>query len=110
MLLHEVSSTTGGYGLVFQATQDTLITDCVFENTINRRGVYLSTNPTPSQPSVNHIVSDNAFFGRTGGSLDYPTGYEIHLKLRASSNVSVSGNVFDGGLGGGFGEESDDHM
>ncbi|AUS02990.1 pectin lyase fold/virulence factor [Vibrio phage 2.275.O._10N.286.54.E11] len=106
---HGTSSQTGGYGIVLQACQKTLITECIFENTINRRGIYLSTNPTPTQASSDHIVSNNQFYGRTGGSADYPTGYEMHTKIRASSNVTVIGNVYDGGLGGIFGEEATEH-
>ncbi|AHN84670.1 hypothetical protein PV_019 (endogenous virus) [Gutovirus Vc1] len=103
------SNTTGGYGIIFQACQDTLISKCRFDKTINRRGVYLSTTATPLQESRHHQITKCKFFGRTGGSADYPTGYEIHLKIRASSDVVVSGNTFDGGLGGIFGEQSDDH-
>ena len=108
-LHHGTSSTTGGYGVVFQGCQNTLINNCTFEKTINRRGIYLSTLPTPSKISKNHIVTDNVFLGRLGGSNDYPTGYEVHVKIRASSNVSVANNTFDGGLGGVFGEQTDDH-
>jgi hypothetical protein len=108
-LHHGTSSTTGGYGIVFQACQDTTISFCRFMETINRRGVYLSTNSNPSQESKDHTVIGCKFFGRTGGSADYPTGYEIHLKIRASSDVNVLGCTFDGGLGAIFGEQSDEH-
>lgn len=108
-LHHGTDSYVGGYGIVLQACQNTNITNCTFNNTINRRGIYLSTNNSPSQESLNHRVTNNMFYGRTGGSSDYSSGYEIHVKVRASSSVVISGNTFDGGLGGVYGEEATEH-
>lgn len=91
------SSNTGGYGIVLQSANNCKITNNNFIN-CERHCIYLGRNPINRDVyGYNHIISNNTFIGINKDK--YITGNEFLLKIMGNHNVSISGNVFDGGVG-----------
>ncbi|MDF2517910.1 MAG: hypothetical protein K0R59_3206 [Sphingobacterium sp.] len=89
----------GGYGIVFQESYDTLTTENYFDETVQRHHIYYAINTDLStKGGENHVLSNNIFLMQN--KAEYITGFEYSVKIMAAKNVTCTGNVLEGGVGG----------
>ena len=88
----------GGYGIVLQGTKDTQITNNYFDGSVERHHIYCGRNPVHTEDvGYNHVIANNIFKGENKDT--YITGFEYLVKIMGNQNVTLSTNVFDGGVG-----------
>ena len=89
--------TTGGYGIVYQSSHDIITVNNYFKN-IDRHCLYVGRDPANgSLIGYNHTISNNLFLMEN--KEQYITTYEYAVKVMGNKNVTVSNNIFDGGVG-----------
>lgn len=93
------SVSAGGYGIVYQESYDTITTGNYFDETVERHGVYYAVNTALStRAGENHVLSDNIF--KMTNKTAYLTGFEFSVKIMAVKNLTCTGNIVQGGVGG----------
>ncbi|GEM_PF-4880809 len=87
----------GGYGIVYQGSYNTKTINNYFDASVYRHHLYIGKNPVePDTHGDNHVVVGNIFMGQKSGT--YATQFETRVKIMGNRNVTVTGNVFDGGI------------
>lgn len=85
----------GGYGVVLQhladknGTVDAIIDNCIFEETVYRHAIYI-------QSSKNVRITNNIFYQNQNNNI---TTYETRINDRGCSDVLISNNIFENGIG-----------
>jgi hypothetical protein len=89
---------TGGYGIVMQSSINCSVLNCRFDSTVERHCIYCGRNPQKLDLcGENNIISNNIFIGEK--EKEPITGNEFLCKIMGNQNVTITGNVFDGGVG-----------
>lgn len=88
----------GGYGIVFQSSEKTIVKNCRFESSVYRHAVYYARNQKYLEEyGFDHEFFDNVVYGSMQNH--YITGYELALKILGNSKIRIERNSFIGGIG-----------